>query len=125
MDTKDFRIGNLLFDREGKLCRVEELNGMENKIYAPAIVGGLTALPNIPIPITEEWLIRLGFYEEYKSQFTIKYTHSKSQFGYEWSKATGWHFRYYGQYIDCKYLHQLQNLFFTLTGDELKLNRNP
>ena len=51
-----------------------------------------------PIPLTEEWLLKFGFERTYNSQF-----------------------RYFGHYIKIKYVHELQNLYFALTGQELTI----
>lgn len=72
------------------------------------------------IPITEEWLVRLGFETNKFSNSNPKtYYNKKFDFGIDF-------------YIDgtisledlakIKYVHQLQNLYFALTGEELKLN---
>jgi len=81
-----------------------------------------------PIPLTEEWLLKFGFKKELLSDdssyyYSLGFNENKycdlsicscdkngfievTLFPYE-----DW-FRY-------KYLHQLQNLYFTLTGEEL------
>ena len=59
MESTELRIGNLLHDREGRLCKVEEL--YTNEFKAPAILGGMTSLPNSPIPLTKDWLVENGF----------------------------------------------------------------
>lgn len=59
MNPRDFKIGNLLHDREGRLCRVEELD--KEKVTAPAIKGPLTSHPIKEILLTEDWFIRFGF----------------------------------------------------------------
>lgn len=77
-----------------------------------------------PIQITKEWLIRLGFIETYSSQFRLKFDHPCNFIGFDFSKTEDKSmegFRYYGQYINIKYVHQLQNLYFALTGEELTL----
>ena len=74
-----------------------------------------------PIPLTEEWLLKLGF-EKYKDSFNDNryrmdyYAHDIVFIGDE----------LYG-YLDNQklkntiYVHQLQNLYFALTDEELKL----
>ncbi len=60
MEAKELRIGNYLLDRAERLCEVETV-AKHNFFSAPAIRGGLTSLPHIPILLTEEWLIKFGF----------------------------------------------------------------
>ena len=65
-----------------------------------------------PIPLTEEWLLKFGF--ENGNYFTLNnviiYKHDKYRYKYN-----------YGQ-IWVKYVHQLQNLYFALTNEELIIN---
>ncbi len=68
-----------------------------------------------PIPLTEEILIKAGFKEEYdgwvfgKTIFITK-------------DDDGWHVGNFGFFINSiQYLHQLQNLYFALTGEEIKI----
>lgn len=75
-----------------------------------------------PIPLTEEWLLKAGFeiigkldmpnspsdwfYSKNDFPFSITYVNKKLQFSN----------------IDLKHVHQLQNLYFALTGEELNFN---
>ncbi len=117
----DFRIGNLLYDRNGKLCRVEQL-GRES-VEAPVTRGAITGLPNSLIPITEEWLLRFGFENRKGDGFKAPtntehwYFSTRSGFIPNAFKNSIESDGYKGVY----YIHQLQNLYFTLTGEELKL----
>lgn len=82
-------------------------------------------LKNInPIPLTPEILEKCGFECEYVSKYAIKYTHlNHAEIGYNWTKLSGWFARYYGPIlIHIKYLHQLQNLYWCLCGEELEIN---
>ena len=69
-----------------------------------------------PIPLTEEWLIKFGF--EIRGEDYYKYSY------YEVGKITGkWYFDD-GNFIikdDINYVHQLQNLYFALTYEELTI----
>jgi len=83
-----------------------------------------------PIPLTEEWLLKFGF-ELYESGYYFPY-----KINNQWEKDN-WYFcanyRYnqidichrgnLGSLIrfDIKYVHQLQNLYFALTGTELEV----
>jgi len=77
----------------------------------------LALLPNIyPIPLTEEWLIKLGFHEVlgvyagYGREINLKLVD-----GY-------WDAYFKGKYVSViKHVHQLQNMYFALTRHELTL----
>ena len=70
-----------------------------------------------PIPLTEDWLERFGF----------EYSDLNGDSGL-WKIPP---FQIYGKYnqfiydyeLDVNYVHQLQNLYFALTGEELKQNK--
>ncbi|MFV0149770.1 hypothetical protein OBJ95_06055 [Empedobacter falsenii] len=68
----------------------------------------------MPIELTEEILLKCGFKEIRKGVFKLK----------DWyidltSKV--WKFKREYQDINFKHLHQLQNLYFALTGKELEI----
>ena len=77
-----------------------------------------------PIPLTEEWLLKFGFYQTsipnvyYKNwgtngiEIIIFEYHYKGGFEYELGK---------GKYKVLESVHQLQNLYHSLTGEELTL----
>lgn len=67
----------------------------------------------LPIEINEEWLIKLGFIQD----GLFVYGKLRLELGYNYIKV------YYDTELNKKfetlYLHQLQNLYFSLTGKEL------
>jgi hypothetical protein len=76
-----------------------------------------------PIPITEEWLLKFGFVDNIDSYYK---RHTESETNFDWDIETGLYI------IDdnglvlkdishIEYVHQLQNLFFALTGEELEV----
>lgn len=72
-----------------------------------------------PIPITEEWLLKFGFVYDGASGYNKAYVHlEKIVFiGYVFFIKDV----VSGPSIDVEYVHQLQNLYFALTGEELTL----
>ena len=80
-----------------------------------------------PIPLTEEWLLRLGF-DKYKdtNNFKIKsnkyFSLTEEKQGYLKIGISNnkWNIINFGnKSIFIKHVHQLQNLYFALTGKEL------
>jgi hypothetical protein len=68
-----------------------------------------------PLPLTEEWLERFGYNVD----------DTMYDMGFEFMEDGSVEF-YYGNdpsTAKLKYVHQLQNLYFALTGEELKLKR--
>lgn len=73
-----------------------------------------------PIPLTEEWLTRFGFdetgYMNIKSGGIIQVT--MNFIGSVMYSINGSH---WVDISDCRYVHQLQNLYHALTGEELTI----
>lgn len=124
--AKEFRIGNLLQDRKGQLCKVISLT---EKGFQAQTGTGLTHLPVTPISLTEEWLEKFGFTRGdnisssdsfYSKQLGVTDLQINPNNGVVWiiHRSEGSAFN-----TPCfiLYVHQLQNLYFGLTGEELTL----
>ena len=134
MKPQDLRIGNYVYYEH----TTHIVDGIyENKVYSwwvkngePVIeyemkdIGGAMVKNPYrdvisqyePIPLTEEWLIKLGF----KKNIT---TDLYPTFSYDILNVNDGivYVLNYGFVNHIKYVHQLQNLYFVLTGEELKL----
>ncbi len=83
-----------------------------------------------PVPLTKEWFLKFGF-EKIKDgksycadgKFTIKSKYftvfKKGLITY--NSIHGWYLDKKHFELDIKYIHQLQNLYFALTGEELEI----
>jgi hypothetical protein len=76
-----------------------------------------------PIPLTEEWLLKLGFIKSKLEGYDVhfKYSHHLLH-----SSITALYNAEFSLLLDnvargIKYVHQLQNLYFALTGEELTI----
>lgn len=115
MEGKELRIGNFV------MCRNFPVFGHDIAVdwsVAQVSAEGIAIADKFePIPITDEWLIKLGFEKSDSSSNCMKKTN-----GYKFDFAGG-----EVLYLDSvrlkhiKYIHQLQNLYFALGGDELLL----
>lgn len=106
--ANEIRVGNLILN-DGVVVKSDgrtifDIWG-ENKVY-------------LPIELTEEWLLKFGFESEltgvHKEQWQL---YKKDHFVLHWRNEFcefGWI-----ESIEIKYVHQLQNLFYALTGEEL------
>ena len=80
-----------------------------------------------PIPLNEDWLVRFGFEnvddEIDYSEFVLNYVTIE---GNGSDKQEPFHFvlgvDYRERKTEIKYVHQLQNLYWCLCGEELKIN---
>lgn len=124
MNNKELRIDNYVQDDKGRLCRIVEVlkeptfEG-DYSYKASPLVGGLHTLPLKPIPLTEEWLFKFGFsITENQADILVnnRYNLRVTDLGYisiqKWTKMIN-------LMVCCEYVHQLQNLYFELTREEL------
>jgi hypothetical protein len=76
------------------------------------------------VKLTEEWLLKFGF------QKTMSWTYVKDLVGnlelvyYLGEKGWSIGFKSYSDFPNLKYVHELQNLYFALTGKELTYGGN-
>jgi hypothetical protein len=133
MNTNELMIGNLCQDKiSGALLKVTGLK--ENDISFYVIDRNLFPLQPgwqaEPIPLTEEWLLKFGF-EKVNNELTniaplnlpCTFNLPNTPFSFCQGKlilttSTG------DFCVNTEYVHQLQNLYFTLTGEELKLKED-
>lgn len=119
MKANELRIGNWVNKR------LKSGNGrvLSQKIGPQDIVRiyeGVGSFNYEPIPLTEEWLVGLGFVslsdilEFGRGKYFIRKRYDKN-----FEMLQGLEYNSFTKAF--KYVHQLQNLFFALTGEELEL----
>lgn len=133
MKANELRIGNWIKDRGGKEWQIDFWE-FKNKVSAKEpefntngiILRGhpLTEYVDYlqPIPLTEEWLLRLPDSEFDFVGFGNRQIWQHKRFmSIKLEYAHGQVFVYFNdEMINIKdYLHEIQNLFFALTGEEL------
>lgn len=139
MKANELRIGNwvehphLLNGKEVKYGQVVDISDYD-------VIEGSTGVIAIkrfkmqssnhfqPIPLTEEWLVKFGFEKDETNlkMFNKKSTTSLVEYYFI---LDGYNFGLYNELmqseihidLEVKYVHQLQNLYFALTGDELTI----
>jgi hypothetical protein len=122
MEAKDLRIGNLIYvDRNLRhVCGTCYKTIMHNYHPQNSVYSENYESECEPIPLTEEWLLKFGFTETIKDSWYSKSIINKLTFHISISGLVA---------IDndkpikaIEYVHQLQNLYFALTGTELEYN---
>ena len=130
IDIKELRVENLILN-DNYICEVLHIYG--GSYYSCKLKtkqgSEITAQYDLirPIPLTEEWLLRFGFKkyihkpiegeEEKCEEYCIdKLSIVDWGYGFIMSNAFA-----HGLRIELKSVHQLQNLYFSLTGTELAL----
>ena len=121
MKIQELRIGNLIMweDESHDIISVTGLN-IEDIDESVGTSNNEIAMIDefIPIPLTEEWLIKFGFETKGKGWYKIRdfYTVRFTDIGVEI------HF-VHGTLKTVQSVHSLQNLYFALTGTELILKK--
>jgi hypothetical protein len=115
MKANELRIGNLIFTGD---------DNMVLKVQHGTIRGVLYNHLNVkPIPLTEEWLLKFGFEDSLKGWGGSQGSdyHYKKEFVeiQTYDSDNNWHLKNKFD-VKFKHVHQLQNLYFALTGEELE-----
>lgn len=115
MKASEIRIGNWV--RGYNL--IFELESINDKwVTHPTELGRFFIDDLEPIQLTEEWLLKFGFEKADEIYFIEFGVYSMTIKEYEKAKYIlnpETHFNY----VDIEYVHQLQNLYFALTNEEL------
>lgn len=129
MTTSELRINNyVLFSEDSTVFVVNEVHesGLEVANEYECIWIGIEEFE--PIPLTEEWLVKFGF--EFNGGMGYKSPDNTAHWFF--SIGNGFTPAFFGSrtilsdgYKGCKYVHQLQNLYFALTGTELTQQQKP
>lgn len=129
--SKDLRIGNYLL-KDGKIVEVAVINSdntirVWNEEKTNTLGCFCFRLKDFePIPLTEEWLLKFGFlYNGWNWDFQSYRFHAQgkndrgefynTEFGIRKNKEV------FNISFKIQYVHELQNLYFSLTGKELTI----
>jgi hypothetical protein len=123
MEAKELRLGNLIYFTEDQtVFEVDEICDVFYTVKNEKETTQIEQSEFSPIPLTEEWLTKFGF--------------AKGDFFWRKSPLTIGLYKYETTVdleddddiqdmvtlgVDLKYVHQLQNLYFVLTGTELTI----
>jgi hypothetical protein len=115
--------------QEVELCRPDKQNPKTNE-YEEC---DLDCEDLAPIELTEKMLLKFGFNTDYKKgyigkdpeeacacDFVLSYPYRMG----EWQTYFAWEFDNY-KFQKLEYVHELQNLYFALTGSELVFSTEP
>lgn len=122
MKAEELRIGNYVFDFDGKAKQIHETAtypkdyGFEDVVKIEGVCLLISEIE--PIPLTEEWLLSFGFvfYDDFDS-WILNYKHLMKEFIIRSDFIVS-----DMEFVpNIKYVHKLQNLYFALTGEELTI----
>jgi len=104
MRATELRIGNLVKDINGAIFKIRQENLCD-------FANGFIKVE--PVPLTEELLLTFGFKNNRLGLFDCVKV----------GDDIGYHIYFIGKHLkEVQYVHQLQNLYFALIGDELTIN---
>lgn len=130
MTINELRIGNIITDEEGNICKVRAIDGdrfvtHKGKDYHGSVtvyidkysgtIGKWVAKLN-GIPLTPEWLAKCRFTPNDKMPWLL----CRGNFVLNTGNHNIWH---WGNSVmrDMEYVHELQNAFFAMTGREVDI----
>lgn len=126
MNPREFRIDNVVKfrDKIGKVCNITLLDDGHSEVYLYGVEGEIMsgALSEVvPVVLTEEILKKCGFkkdeahdcYVVWQSESNVDIEYFDNQIHLVGQNSA--------EPLPIKYLHQLQNLIFVLTGEELNV----
>lgn len=131
INQKELRIGNLVnvqlnYDEVSyDKCEVEQITDKHLHHSLPTGGGTVTQWDKVePIDLDNNWFMAFGFiykdgaseYGEQRKNKVHIYVHDEDPGFFHFSRGM-----FDGKKHEIKYVHQLQNLYFALTGDELVL----
>ena len=103
MNAKELRLDNWVINPFGTLFQITVI---DERMYDFK-----------PIPLTEEWLVKFGFEYDVLEEFYFEMNGIRGQF---YEEENSFELDHY-ELANCYYVHQLQNLYFALTGQELEI----
>mgnify|MGYP003656513470 FL=1 len=103
MNAKELRLDNWVINPFGTLFQITVI---DERMYDFK-----------PIPLTEEWLVKFGFEYDVLEEFYFEINDIRGQF---YEEENSFELDHY-ELANCYYVHQLQNLYFALTGQELEI----
>jgi hypothetical protein len=114
--------------RQGNLIRWKSTNDIEAVVDIKSS-GKYQTINNIritdaePIPLTEEWLLKMGFEKDYQDDYMMVWRGVTFYFRIsDKSLRRDFGIKTKISIINIEYVNQLQNLFYLLTGKELTIN---
>lgn len=122
MEARELRIGNWYQNKSNdEKLKFQQVTFFEDAHYVAVYCD--------PIPLTEEWLHKFGFNSKYKSvhmhwnlgPFELNQKSNEDDEHNIIPQEQIWYFSHAGWTPDVLFVHQLQNIYFALTGLELEL----
>ena len=117
---QELRIGNYVFDIDGDVLQIGQILDIGVKFKNTSLSSRYEKIQ--PIPLTEEILLKFGFFKKLGNyeleNFRFHISQPMNFDGFVFCEG-------YSVITDkIQFVHQLQNLFFALTGEELTFKKD-
>tara|TARA_R110000796_G_scaffold141528_2_gene257950 strand:- start:111 stop:479 length:369 start_codon:yes stop_codon:yes gene_type:complete len=121
MKAKELRLGNYVNNEQ----RTEVIDGIDPYRVQCHLLSDKTreTLYEVPLQfikpilLTEDWLLKFGFKVEKENKYLTYILGNITTY----NQDNVWWVDLYWDYLELKYVHQLQNLYFALTNKELTI----
>ena len=141
MKIQELRVGNIVIDK-GEICKIIKIEASGCVVASKGNDTFLSSIKDLePLQLDEDILIKTGF-EKYsakeRKRFELKYKEiapnydlngfyiyktDKRYLCYKNGQMGEFVFYHNESYVNLRYLHQLQNIYFDLTGEELEISK--
>jgi len=124
MKANELRIGNLVYS-ELDYCDIAITGILQTDVYSKS--GFAPVEYYKPIPLDEEWILKFGFIKVSDNYIIIESYHYQNNECWIYLLPDSFEFELntmderHNLGKQFKYVHQLQNLYFALTGEELTI----
>jgi hypothetical protein len=120
--VKELRIGNLVNFTFYGLTEVNSVYSFDYKTVKITNDVSYQIEMVTAIPLTDEWLIKFGFEEKYKDRLINGFWNGGYCIENNYFNKQLFDFNHQDvNLVSVRYVHQLQNLYFALTGKELSV----
>ena len=124
MKARELRIGNyILYGETHTIFQVMTINEDGYTVKNDIEETWIEQWAFYGIPLTEDWLVKFGF-KKSKHWYTLGDIAIYKDMARLTQKVDGMYVEIYNQFKCPEYVHQLQNLYFALTGEELTIKSN-
>jgi len=125
MKAKELRLGNYAKDQFDQLITV---SAIDHKDCLDNEIGDIPVYVLQPIPLSEEWLINFKLIESEDEEGDTIWNNENIEiqffdFANENSSFYATKALLFQTEIELRYVHQLQNLYFAITGEELTIKK--
>ena len=122
MKQNEIRVGNCLIDPRAYDKELNKKFGVDDSPYFKVTARDIQFAEEYkPIPLTEEILLKCRFKKKNGYKFVLHNSHF-SLVMIDSIKREDYAFSHYNLWVNLEHVHQLQNLYFALTGQELEVN---